>query len=160
MIVEGNMRNLFCMAFVIILTGCTAPLSVNKLKNFTPTSKIFVLTNNSPWDAKLRVSLNKYGFKVLKFSSQEQVVSTSKGGQTKVIYNNASARYAITFTWSVVDRCIYNSSLLVDGTLEVSDIRTNEVLMSIEKGGWTGPCADPRGMVFDGLSEALSQNWK
>ena len=37
--------------------------------------------------------------------------------------------YPLTFTWEYVDRCIYNSSRLINGTLEVSDMQTNEVLL-------------------------------
>lgn len=144
----------------IILSGCAASLNVEKLQDFTPQSKTFVLLSTSRWDSKIRTDLSKKGFKVLKFSSQEQVIAEGKKREIARVFNEASARYGITFTWEHVDRCVYNSSILINGTFEITDLKTNEVLLVIEKGGWTGPCADPRGMVFEDLAEAMSNAWK
>ncbi|MDY0211804.1 MAG: hypothetical protein RBR06_02220 [Desulfuromonadaceae bacterium] len=155
------MRNIAVFGFLaLFLAGCAAPLSVEKLQEFKPESKVVVFVNSTRYDTKLRVALAKKGFKVLKFSSNQSVVTEGKADEIARSYNEAAARYGITFYHFQVDRCIGNSSKLIDGVIEISDLQTNEVLMVIEKGGWTGPCAlDMRGDVFDGLAQALSENW-
>jgi len=113
------------------------------------------------FDSKIRVALAKKGFKVLKFASIKKIIS--KGNETDIaqIYNKAEARYGLTFYWEQVDRCIGASGKLVDGTFEISDLRTNEVLMVVEGGGWTGNCVDifAYGNVFDNLAGSLSESW-
>ena len=146
-------------AFILFVTGCAAPLSIDRIKAFTPESKILLLTNNSRYDAKIRTALAKNGFKVLKWSSQQQVVSKGQDGELARIYNEATARYGLTFYWEFVARCAYNSTKQIDGTFEITDINTNEVLLVIENGGMTGACGQAGGTVFDGLAEALLQNW-
>lgn len=153
-------RMMFTILVIIALGGCATPLKVEKLQDFTPQSKTFVLLSTTQWDSKIRTDLSKKGFKVLRFASQNKVIAEGKEGEIARVFNEAEARYGLTFLWEGVDRCIYNSSRLINGTFEVTDIKTNEVLLVIEKGGWTGPCADPRGMVFEDLAEALSNAWK
>ena len=154
------MKNLILLsAFVLFITGCAAPLSVDRIQAFTPESKILLLTNNSRYDAKIRTALAKKGFKVLKWSSRQQIVSKGQDGELARIYNEATARYGLTFYSEFVARCAYNSTKQIDGTFEITDINTNEVLLVIENGGMTGACGQAGGTVFDGLAEALSQNW-
>jgi hypothetical protein len=153
-------RLLIAVFAAVALSGCATSLKVEKLQDFTPQSKTFVLLSTSQWDSKIRTDLSKKGFKVLRFAYQNQVISEGKEGEIARVFNEAEARYGLTFTWEDVDRCIYNSSRLINGTFEITDIKTNEVLLVIEKGGWTGPCADPRGMVFEDLAEALLNAWK
>ena len=153
-------RLLIAVFLAITLSGCATSLKVEKLQDFTPQSKTFVLLSTSQWDSKIRTDLSKRGFKVLRFASQNQVIAEGKEGEIARVFNEAEARYGLTFTWEGVDRCISNSSRLINGTFEITDIKTNEVLLVIEKGGWTGPCADPRGMVFEDLADALSNAWK
>lgn len=129
----------------MLLGGCVASLTVDKLQDFNPVSKVLVLDGPTRFSAKLRKELAKKGFKVLKYARNQK--------------SEAQAPYGLTFHWVQVDRCVYNSSILIDGTFEVTDTRTNEVLLVIEKGGWTGPCLDPRGMVFEDLAQALLDNW-
>jgi len=144
----------------IFLAACAAGLSVERLQDFTPRSKVLVLTDHTRWDPRIRKELSKKGFKVLKFASIDKIISKGVKGEIAKIHNEAEARYGLTFYWEQVDRCIYNASKLINGTFEISDLRTNEVLLVIEKGGWTGPCADPRGMVFIDLAQALSEVWR
>lgn len=145
---------------LVLLSGCAASLRVEKLQPFSPQSNTFVLLSSSQWDSKLRTELSKSGFKVLRFASQNKVIAEGGDGEIARVYNEAEARYGLTLNWQQVDVCVYNSSRLIDGTLEITDLKTNEVLMVIEKGGWTGPCADPRGLVFEDLAAALAANWR
>lgn len=152
-------RAILLISAVVTLTACAASLRIEKLHNFTPESKTIALLENSQWDAKLRAELAKKGFRVLRFVSTDTVVSKGKEGELARVHREAEARYGISFRWEHVDSCIYNASRLINGTLEVTDLRTNEVMLIIEKGGWTGPCADPRGMVFEDLAAALLRVW-
>jgi hypothetical protein len=144
---------------ILTLTACAASLRVEKLQDFTPESKTVVLLNSTQWDAKLRTELAKRGFKVLRFAARDTVISEGKEGELARVFREADARYGITFGWEGVDRCLYNSSRLINGTVEVTDLRTNEVLLVIEKGGWTGPCADPRGMAVVRLLAMYAPAW-
>jgi len=134
-------------AFVLFVTGCAAPLSIDRIKAFTPESKILLLTNNSRYDAKIRTALAKNGFKVLKWSSQQQVVSKGQDGELARIYNEATARYGLTFYWEFVARCAYNSTKQIDGTFEITDINTNEVGEEVG----TEPAKVPLGKHADGV---------
>ncbi len=154
------MKNLVVFVLILSLTGCATSLRIDKLQNFEPESKIFVLNNSNRFDAQLRVALAKKGFKVMGLASTQQVISKGKENEIARIYNEAEARYGITFYWELIDRCIYNSSRLINGTFEITDLKTNEVLLVIENGGWTGPCADPRGLIFDEVAQTLSDYWK
>jgi hypothetical protein len=144
---------------LMLVSACAASLNIEKLQEFDANSRTLVLTDGTRWDAKLRVALTKAGFKTLKYSSVETVVSEGNNDEIARVYDEATAQYGLTFYWEQVDRCIYNSSKLINGTFEITDLKSNEVLLVIEKGGWTGPCLDPRGMVFTDLAEALSSVW-
>lgn len=154
------MRKLLLMLTLsLTLGGCAAPLRVEKLQDFAPQSDTFVLLSSSPWDSKLRVELSKKGFKVLKFASQNTVVAKGGDGELARVFDEAEARYGLSLSWVDIDGCVQNSSKVIDATLEVTDIKTNEVLLVIEKGGFTGPCGPPRDMVFEGLANALADSW-
>ena len=147
------------IVILMLVSACATSLTIERLQEFDTNSRILVFTDSTRWDAKLRVALAKVGFKVLKYASVDTVVSEGENDEFARVYNEAEARYGLTFYWEQVDRCIYNSSKLINGTFEITDLKLNEVLLVIEKGGWTGPCADPRGMVFTDLAEALSNIW-
>lgn len=153
------MRSLLIAAICTFgLYGC-ATNSVEKLQDFTPQSKTFVLLSTTQWDSKLRIALTKKGIKVLRFASQNQVIAEGKEGEIARVFNEAEARYGLTFTWTPIMPCLFGSTQLINGNLEVSDLKTNEVLMVIENEGETGPCS-PRAKVFDELANNLAKNWK
>lgn len=151
---------LIWILFTLLIAGCATPLNVEQLQEFRPENRVVVLVNSTRYDTKLRVALAKKGFKVLKFASNQLVITEGTGNEIARSYNEAAARYGITFYHFQVDRCLGNSSKLIDGVIELSDLKTNEVVIVIENGGWTGPCTfDTRDDVFDGLAQALSENW-
>lgn len=143
----------------IFLFGCAAPLEVQRLEQFTPESNSFVLLSHSPWDNKLRTELSKNGMKILKFASQNTVISNGKQGEIARIYDEAGAKYGLSFTWLQVDYCLTSTSRKINATLEVTDLRTNEVLIVIEKGGFTEQCGIHSGELFKDLAKALAVNW-
>lgn len=154
------LRTTVAILAALTLGGCAAPFKVEKLQEFTPQSNTFVLLSTTQWDAKLRTELSKKGFKILKFASQNKVISDGKEGEIARTFNEAEARYGITFTWQGRDSCPYNSSQWIIGSFEVSDINTNEVLLVIEMNEWTEPCAFRGGMGFKDLAETFAKVWR
>lgn len=109
---------------------------------------------------EIRKALSKKGFKALKYSSLDKVISKGTQNEIARISNEAEARYGLTFYWEQVDYCVVKSSKKINGTFEITDLRTNEVLLVIEKGGWTGDCALPKSSVFDELATTLRSEWR
>lgn len=146
----------------IALGGCVAPLKVERLQEFTPQSKTIVLLNSTRWDSKIRTNLSKNGFKVRRFASQNQVIVEGNDGEIARVFNEAEARYGLTFFWESVDHCIINSSRHIYGTFEITDIQTNEVILVIEKSGWTEACGSRTHdqLIFEDLAGALANAWK
>ncbi|MEY8198570.1 MAG: hypothetical protein RPS47_04960 [Colwellia sp.] len=154
------MAKLIFTAFVsLFLFGCAAPLTVDKLQDFIPSSKIIVLLESTRFDVKIRKALAKQGFKTLKFSTLNRVVSEGNEGEIARLYNEAEARYGLTFYWEPLDRCVVNASKKINGTFEISDLKTNEVLLIIEQGGWSDDCAYHEGTLFNDLAKSLRDNW-
>ena len=155
------------MALLIILTmlcvSCAAPLSVEKLQSFDPAVKEIVLLNNTRWDAKLRLALSKQGFKPLRFATTTSVYSKGRGeNEIATHHNEAEALYGLTLYTEQLDYCITNSGKKVNATIEISNLETNEIIMVVEKGGWTRSCGThiSKPTVFEDLSNALKANWK
>lgn len=153
---------MFC---VLLLPSCTS-LQVEKLQEFEPTSNSFVFLSRTRWDPKLRVALQKNGFKVKRFASQSTVVGEGQNQEIARIYNESDARYGIELFWSQApasNSCINgNGGYLINATLQVSDIQTNEVLIVIENSGVTHlPCGlwISNETIFEKLSNALKQYW-
>ena len=156
---KASLCSLF--TFLMLLSGCASSLNVDKLQDFKPVSKNLVFLTQTEWDGNFRVELARQGFKVLKMPSINTVVTQGQNKQEIArLYSEAEARYGISITWQRVDMCIYNSSRLIDVTMEVTDMKTNEVLMVVKKGGWTGPCLDPRDKVFEVLAKVLANEWR
>src|SRR5437879_969571 len=133
----------------ILLSGCASGLNVHKFEDvkIDPNEKAFVLLTDSKWATNLRLELAKHGFKIKKFASRQNarknIVTESSGGLTEDerSYREAEARYGITLTQkSQVDWCPFNDNIKVNFSLEVSDLKTNDVVIVIEKGDWTGLC--------------------
>ena len=146
--------------FLLILGSCSSGLQITELQNFEPESKEFVLLTSGEFDSKVRISLAKYGFKLKKFAATKTVARTDReAGQTEV-FDQAEARYGLSFFYSKQLQCAWNSEWVIEGTYEVTDLRTNDVLLIITKGGLTGSCRDLRDHVFPELAAALNKAWR
>jgi len=155
-----KIKHLLLAPLLIVLTGCSSGLQVTQLENFTPESREFVLLTSGEFDSKVRVSLAKYGFKLKKFSSTTTVAKTNIEAAQTEIYEKAEARYGLSFYYSKQLQCAWNSEWVIEGTYEVTDLRTNDVLLIITKGGLTGSCRDLRDHVFPELAAALNSSWR
>jgi hypothetical protein len=137
----------------LLLNGCAAPLQVSKFNDFNPQSDRLILISKSPWDVDLRLALTKRQFTVLRFASQATVIKENDNKTEAEVFDKAEARYGITVYYDVVDRDLFSAKRKLDVTLEISDLKSNEVVMVIKKGGWSH-------RVFDELADELRRNWK
>lgn len=103
-------RTLILIFLIGILSSCAAPLTVDRLQEFTPTTNNLVLLESSRFDVKIRKALAKKGFKTFKYSSLNKVISKGSKNEIARIYNEAEARYGLSFYWEQVDSCLVNSS--------------------------------------------------
>ncbi|MDP2804634.1 MAG: hypothetical protein Q8O24_01710 [Gallionellaceae bacterium] len=159
------------LLIILVLSGCASGLSVHKFSDskIDINDKTLVLLNDSPWATYLRLDLAKNGFKVKKFASRKSirknVVSESSEGLTEdeSSYREAEARYGVTLTQiRTTDWCPFNENVKADFSLEVSDLKTNDVVLVIAKGNWTGVCGPfsiRSKYLFEELSDELSKNW-
>ena len=150
---------IYALFVSLFLFGCAAPLTVDKLQDFTPSSKTIVLLESTKFDLEIRKALAKQGFKTMKFSTVNRVVSEGKEGEIARLHNEAEARYGLAFYWEFLDRCVVNASKKINGTFEITDLKTNEVLLIIEQGGWSGDCAFHEGTLFNDLAKSLRESW-
>ena len=147
------MKILPVLLVALLLGGCAAPLKVSKLNDFNPQSNRLILLSKSRWDIDLRLALAKKKFTVLKFASQATVIKGNDYKTEAEIFDRAEARYAITAYYEQVDEMMIADTKKLNITLEVSDIKSNEVVLVIRKGGWSDK-------VFDELADELRKNWK
>jgi len=150
----------FLLPLFVILAGCSSGLQVTELESFTPESREFVFLTSGEFDTKIRISLAKYGFKLKKFSTTTTIAKTDVEAAKTEIYDKAEARYGLSFYYSKQLKCAWNSEWVIEGTYEVTDLRTNDVLLIVSKGGLTGSCRDLRDHVFPELANALNASWR
>jgi hypothetical protein len=152
----------FLIAVALLTVGCSAPLRVDRMSEarIDSADKEIVLLNRSRWDADLIRALSRRGFNVKRFASTRVIEGPIAGERTER-FREAAARYGITqYPGSQVDWCVLNNSVKIDRfTVEVSDLRTNKILMFVETGGWTGDCAYHSGSLFSELADVLAKEW-
>ena len=111
-----NLRNELIMyklvsGFIIIvavffITSCSS-LQVTKLEEVNAKSKEFVYLSNSRWDSKMRIALQKKGFKVKRFSSQSTVIGAGNEGEIARITKEAAAIYGIELALTEMEVMLY-----------------------------------------------------
>lgn len=136
-----------CFSLPFVIPRFSEPLSVWQSEYFEPSSKTLVSKDRSQYDSRLRRSLGKYGFEV---QSAVPKKTTPKQGQEG---------YGLKFTYHRQQKCMWNNEWQIHGVYEISDLKTDEVMVVLEKGGVTGPCKDLRDQVFPELAKALNEVW-
>ena len=157
------MKKLFLTILVLgLLTSCsTIPEKAEVYSSIDTKNKTIVFLNSTDWDHEFRVSLQKHGFKVLKFASREQITERSEDFTEEKSFNKAEARYAFDQSFRRKDFCLVSDSDLLEAKIEVVDLRSNEVVMYFQKEGWTTTCLDTRPKyLFKILAEEINSNWK
>jgi hypothetical protein len=146
----------------VAVFGCAKDLQVNMLvpTQIDPADKRLVLLSGSVWDPQVRSALARKGFSVARFASQRSIERDISPTERER-FRQAEARYGLTvYLGPIVDRCLINENVKYGVvTYEITDIRRNEVLFTLERGGGTGPCAWHQDNVFEALADALLQVW-
>lgn len=151
------MRKYFLiLVLLLVFAGCATPQAVKEQHAFTLQTNAVVLLKSSPWDARFRSELSQKGFKVLKSPPQNSAITKGSGLERGPDAFVTEARYGLALSWVTLDNCVENNSRLIDATLAVSDIKTNEVVLLIKKSGFTGPCGPHSSIVFADLVNALA----
>jgi hypothetical protein len=130
-----------------LLTGCYTNIKVTQLQEFHPDSRRMVLLTPliRDWDVDLRLALAKRGFTLLQYPTQEKVVAQGEQDELVRIYNKAAAHYGLS---------LRNIGAGVTGSCEVTDLRTDEVVLVVE--------FQPNGPViqaFTPLTDTLDKYW-
>ena len=163
------MKNLsICLGIIIFLIGCAgaflADLSVVRMPEAAIDSsdkKLVLLNFNTGLDSLLIEALENRGFKIKKFSgaTELQKVLSKPPEEIRKI---SGANYGLySYPGSVGSFCMRNTSLkkYTNYTIKIRDLRTDKVILTIEKGGWPQTCTGHRGPLFDSLAAALIKEW-
>jgi hypothetical protein len=153
---------------VMFVSGCVSvePLKIDRGIEVSEhlTGKNVVLVNHTQFDLDVRRALTKVGFNVKKFATTKESQMPYQGGT--VTFNEADARYGISqYPGRVVDYCLgiagsTGNVKFKEFSFEVADLSTNNVVLTISKGGWINGCGVESGNLFDELASALRLNWK
>lgn len=144
----------------IINTGCvaiaslpytlphfSAPLSIWRSDDFIAGERVLTLLSRGPYDNNIKASLSQHGFSLRVNANRSK--------------ENVDTGFGLSFTYDRKQKCpSLNNEWLIKGFYEISDIKTGEVLLTIEKGGVTGSCGNVfRDQIFPELAVALSNTW-
>ncbi len=157
--ITSSTRALFkALVVITLISGCAKPLEVTQIREIEDKTRIFALIGTSTYDKDIVIAFAKRGLKIKRFSSVRTVTEISE--KLYVKHSLTEARYGISLSWTrPMDVCLGNSGVKIDVSVEISDLNTNEIVMYIEKGGWTQLCGLRTSLVFDGIAEAVNKLW-
>ena len=153
--------NFVCILLVLLLSGCVLsnyPMLVQHVGKIDSRDKNITFLNQSYFTPNLISALLKYGFKVKPMPVQyaeRDVINKRK----TVVFNHPSARYGLTvYTRHSDMKCVFSENEMIKATLTVTDLRTGNILLTLQQEGSDGPCP-PIPPIWDGLAKALAENW-
>jgi hypothetical protein len=145
-------------------SGCasSSPLRVDLIDAaaFDPRETEMVFLSQTRWDPEIRRTLALRGITVKRFSATRSVERDLTPFERER-FRAAEARYGLTvYLGRILDFCMVTENVKYGNiTYEITDLRRNLVIATVQQGGGTGPCAWHRDNVFDDLAEALAQFW-
>lgn len=145
---------------IIIISGCGVALNVERInpKLIDHSDKTLVFLDSHEWDMELQKALRKNGFSIKKFASQK-IVQEKTTGTRKEIFREAGARYGLDYSYDMGDYCFGGGALFRKFTVEISDLTTNDIILTVEKGGYSEGCPGANGTLFSDLARTLSNEW-
>ncbi len=144
---------------IVMLFGCASPLSIERLTDSAigTGEKTLTLITSTRYDFEIRKVLAREGFQVKKFKSRIEVEELV--GPTKIErYSESEARYGVSvYPGEKGDFCTINNAVKYGiFSLEITDMQSGDVILVVEKGGWTKDCGPFRkGTLFSDLARAL-----
>jgi hypothetical protein len=148
---------------LLAITGCqinNMPAKTMLMGNLNEKPKQFILLGADSYEGDLSIALFQKGFKVKPFAITQNV--TEFETPTKLVeYKEAGYRYALKL--SIKDdygrRCVFSGGHIVNVTMSVIDISTNETLAIIQQSGPNQECP-PLTPVWTLLADELSKVWQ
>lgn len=149
------------LAVPLILSGCASSDSfrVHTPPQTTSNAPTIVLLNQTHWEATLRAELAKRNFNLVKLPSNDLVMKKGADGGISRISNESNIRYGMLFLVNTRLTCPHNAAEWIIGALEITDLKTNQVVFSIEVNEWTEPCAFRGTDGFNQLMNLFAKTW-
>lgn len=157
------LKSLFLAAVsATFISGCvtlsSGPVLVTKLEPLQPGARELTILNGSPYLAEMTIALNKYSVKVKPIFSQE-TVSEQRTSAISAQFRTSSTRYAMVVQVDGTSQiCAFTDYRIVNATIQIVDIRSNEMVAIFKQRGSDGPCTSVN-PVFDTLAEEISRLW-
>ena len=156
------MKFLILMIFSVLLMGC-ATTSVDMIapELIDKEDKNIVLLNSR--DKYIRMferELRKEGFKIKKFASVKNVGELVSPVRSES-YNSAEARYGIEVNYQVNAgrQCFGGGAMFNYFIVELSDLRSNEIIMVREDSGYSEKCPPLSGKIFENAAKSVGSLW-
>jgi len=152
------------MFLVVFIVGCSAPLKIDMVSEVPEKGiKSLVLLNDNRFSSLVRRSLIKNGFQIKALPSIFNV--THKSEKLDISFDKAEAQFGIRHggRLSSNNPCYSNgnASHFTEYEFELVNMRTNNTIFFVSKGGWTawctgGPTTDTTDLFGD-LSKELGK---
>ena len=151
------------LAFAALATGCALPGQMTVARRpdqplHGPRVLAFIGSRGDVAD-EIEDRLRDKGFRVKRFASVERITRVTSGGQLAQ-YDEASARYAVETDARVVVRCFGGGYRLTRIRVDVIDLASNEVVLSLKGSGYTEDCEPMSGTIFADVANAISGSWE
>ena len=157
------MRTLLLLVMVAAIAGCQISDRRGQtvvMTNMTDKPKQFILLGAGPYEGDFSLALFQEGFKV-KPIAVTQTVSELESPTRLVEYREAGYRYGLKLSIShqYGSACVFSGGHLVDVTMSVIDIGSNETLAIVKQSGPDRECP-PLTPVWQLLARELAKTWK
>ena len=145
-----------------ILTGCITlssdPVSVVKLGEISPSPRELSVLNGTPYLAEMTLALSQQGIKVRPITSQE-TITEQRTPTISAQWSQATTRYAMIVQIQPTRQiCAFTDYRIVNATVNIVDIKTNESVAVLKQRGSDGPCSTVT-PVFNSLASEIAKLW-
>ncbi len=155
-------RSFLATVAVVLSSGCvtlsSGHVSVMKLGPVETGVRELTILNGSPYLGEMTLALSKFGFKVRPIAAQ-QTITEQQTSTVSAQWKQAATRYAMVVQVDGTRQiCAFTDYRIVNATIQIVDVRSNETVAVLKQRGSDGPCTtvDP---VFDTLAEEIARLW-
>lgn len=153
-------RAFLATTFVALSSGCvtlsSGHVSVTKLGHIESGVRELTILNGSPYLGEMTLALSKFGFKVRPIAVQ-QAITEQQTPTVSAQWKQAVTRYAMVVQVDPTRQiCAFTDYRIVNATVQIVDVRSNETVAILKQRGSDGPCTTVA-PVFDTLAEEISR---
>jgi hypothetical protein len=144
-----------CFIFFLLL-GCASPMKVEPITNPKSPVKELVILSSGRFDGEIRKALLRQGFKVKSIPSQGK--RTNKSITSDYEFNEAASRYGLRYHGDLSsNQCLTNGAAVNFSSFEFEliDIKENDTIVFVSKGGWTQQCTGSVIPLLSGTTTTL-----